>query len=375
MKYGLKHPTKTGWYRRAKPDGNLYPTWFRRYKDEFDKRREFKGTPDIAVSEKRFKDCEQEVAHRKHLRNMGYSDFDNRPIKEIIEEYIVWGLKQGGHGGGPWDAKYSKNIVLQVPRIAESMGVTKLVHITYGKFAETISKLFVEPGTRRTCGGYFKGFVQWCFSMEKMPRNPLAGQRERKMESTRKRRVLTIEEIGLFLEKVPSQYLLAFQIVLCTGIRSKEMNSLKPAYLRENGFILPRGKTKNRKEHFFPVPKELMEPLESHARLRSPHGSMFDLSLNHKGRQVRKYLKEAGIPYETEEGYVDFHALRTAFVTYLGQCAEDPTTLLQLARHAKLDFSVKTYGRTTEERKQVAVEKTYSLIHNVATYENTGSGK
>jgi len=78
---------------------------------------------------------------------------------------------------------------------------------------------------------------------------------------------------------------------------------------------------------------------------------------------TRFFIMDSPIPQKS----IDFHALRTAFVTYLGLSADDPTTLLQVARHSNLDFSVKTYGRTTTERKQAAIEKTYDLIHNRAT--------
>ena len=361
----MKHPTRKGWYKRKNPNGGLYPDWFRRYKNEFGKRKEFQGTPDIMVSEKQFKDREIEVAYSRHQVKMGIVALDQRPILEIIQEYISWGLKEGGHGGSPWDKKYSKNIIRQVPRIAESMGITKLEHISRGRFAEAISRLFSEPGTKRTCGGYFRGFVQWCFIREKMPRNPLVGYREKKMESTRKRRVLTPDEINRFLAVAPPSYTLAYEITLCTGLRSKELNAVKPIYLRETGFILPRGKTKNRKEHFFPVPESLMKLLMEHAKTRLPNAPLFDLSVNHKARQVRRYLKEAGIPYETEEGYVDFHALRTAFETYLQQSVEDPRTLLEVGRHSNLNFNVQTYGRTTTARRQAAVEKTYEVFHNL----------
>lgn len=67
-------------------------------------------------------------------------------------------------------------------------------------------------------------------------------------------------------------------------------------------------------------------------------------------------MDAANIPFETSEGRLDFHALRTAYVNFLVDVGANPKTTQSLARHATLEMTMNVYGRAREDYRRDAVE-------------------
>lgn len=361
-----------GWYKQKKPGGGFYPAWRRRYLDENGDRRQFTGYTDITMSERAFQNRMLEVSAAKHRKEMGYADLDNRDIQIIIREYLAYGKREGGRGGHPWSTGYTINMARDLVRIAKRMGVSRLIEVKRANFEDALSDLFPsEPGTRRTSGGYFKSFMNWCHIREKIHRNPLLGWPGKKLEGTRRRRALSPEAIQAMLRVAPKHKAIAVEVALCTGARSKEMNHFHTESMRHDthqlflpGMIGKTRVTKNGKDHLFDIPEALWPRLVEHARHRMPGTKLFDLAKNKKAKMIRKWLSLAGIPYETEEGYVDFHAMRTAFQTFLGQSADSTRTLTEVGRTTDLRMNTEVYQRTDALRKKSAVEGVYNLVNH-----------
>jgi hypothetical protein len=60
--------------------------------------------------------------------------------------------------------------------------------------------------------------------------------------------------------------------------------------------------------------------------------------------EVRTDLEKAGIPFLDERGRrIDYHALRTTFITRLSTMKVHPRVAMELARHSDMRLTMKTY--------------------------------
>ena len=63
-----------------------------------------------------------------------------------------------------------------------------------------------------------------------------------------------------------------------------------------------------------------------------------------------------GVPEKTEDGVVDFHALRMTYITRIVMAGTDPATARVLARHSDVRLTLKTYSHVGAGAKRRAVE-------------------
>jgi hypothetical protein len=101
---------------------------------------------------------------------------------------------------------------------------------------------------------------------------------------------------------------------------------------------------KNRKEQALPLHRELAEVLQQQ---KPANGKADDLVLVNgvpKMKEFRQDLKKAGIPFLDERGHrMDYHALRTTFITRLSTMKVHPRLAMELARHSDMRLTMKTY--------------------------------
>jgi hypothetical protein len=62
---------------------------------------------------------------------------------------------------------------------------------------------------------------------------------------------------------------------------------------------------------------------------------------------LRVDLEAAGVPYETSEGVADFHALRSAYITYLVASGASVKTCQTLARHSDPKLTIGIYAKAS----------------------------
>ena len=60
---------------------------------------------------------------------------------------------------------------------------------------------------------------------------------------------------------------------------------------------------------------------------------------------LRVDLAKAKIPEETEEGVVDFHALRVTYITNMARSGVHPKVAQLLARHSTMELTMKAYTK------------------------------
>lgn len=127
---------------------------------------------------------------------------------------------------------------------------------------------------------------------------------------------------------------------------------------------LPAALTKNRQDAHLPLRSDTALELREFFRDRLPSAAALPLPHWFKDKTkcwLKPDEKAAGIEYETDEGFADFHALRGAFVSALVRSGANPRLLQTLARHSTAALSIGVYTRLRSDDERRAVEALPSL--------------
>jgi integrase len=96
----------------------------------------------------------------------------------------------------------------------------------------------------------------------------------------------------------------------------------------------------------------------------------------HAARMIRADMERAGLPIVVEgEGHVDFHALRTTYLTLLDMNGATAKESQDLARHATPIVTFSSYIRSNDERKQRVVEAVGSIVHEAGVTQQEPTGE
>ena len=84
-------------------------------------------------------------------------------------------------------------------------------------------------------------------------------------------------------------------------------------------------------------------------------------------RTLDRDLKTAGSKKVTEEGKVDFHASRVAYVTLLIEHGANPKEAQDMARHATPDMTMNIYARSREGQQNTVIERVAETLYGAMT--------
>jgi hypothetical protein len=101
---------------------------------------------------------------------------------------------------------------------------------------------------------------------------------------------------------------------------------------------------KNRKEQSLPLHHELAKALQQQKPANCKADDLVLVNGVPMMKEFRQDLKKAGIPFLDERGHrMDYHALRTTFITRLSTMKVHPRLAMELARHSDMRLTMKTY--------------------------------
>jgi Phage integrase family len=151
-----------------------------------------------------------------------------------------------------------------------------------------------------------------------------------------------------------------------TGLRRKELASLTRSDFRLDDLTptvrIQGAYSKNKKTDEIPLHPALVDRLPVYFNQTAPEEGQPVFPLKRPGggmRATSKMMKHdckvAGIPYRTDEGYVDFHALRVLFITSLCRINVGLVTAQKLARHSDPKLTSNTYSKVSPQERAEAV--------------------
>ena len=361
---------------RRYADG-CYRIW---YIDRFGKQIFVKATPGKRESLYWAMTLEtQERAIRLGIRAAPSSGEVHRddPIENVMAVYFAWGEAQGGLGGGGWSETHARNKRSKLAYWRKSLKL-KVLGELQGKLsaAESWVRELKKGHTEKTVDAYIetiKSFGSWCVERGYLADNPFQALRLLHGSPEVERRALTVEEITRLLGSVLLDWLMLYATVLLTGLRANEIRQLTVSHLdRKNpGIWLKAQWTKGRRTCLQPLPIWLVERLivygqqnrvealyDRHRSRRGnvPANPLFFVPRN-TARCLELDLKSANIEKVTDEGKVDFHALRTTFSTLLDEVGASEKTKEVLLRHRPVTLANKRYVKVRPQNPRKAVNK------------------
>lgn len=138
---------------------------------------------------------------------------------------------------------------------------------------------------------------------------------------------------------------LIYAIALGTGLRAGEIRRLRWRDLEGGQVRIPAASAKSRRDQSVPMHARLQEMLDAYRPQGNqpgdtvvPRGAFPNTLTFHRDREA------AGIARADESGYViDFHALRTTYVSWLAATGAHPRSAQALARHADIETTMQRY--------------------------------
>jgi integrase len=192
-------------------------------------------------------------------------------------------------------------------------------------------------------------FWTWLRKQSRVSVNPfeLVERTDTRGKERIQRRALSDAQVVQLLQ-VAGKNQLAYMLPLYAGLRRNEAKTLhwSDLVLGDTGGLLRlhAAVNKNRKEQALPLHHELAKALQQQKPANCKADDLVLVNGVPKMKEFRQDLEKAGIPFLDERGHrMDYHALRTTFITRLSTMKVHPRLAMELARHSDMRLTMKTY--------------------------------
>jgi integrase len=220
-----------------------------------------------------------------------------------------------------------------------------------------------------------KAFCNWLVREGRLPRNPLASLRKANADADRRhyRRALSDEEFGRLLDAAAKSQTLVhglagtdrrvlYTLAAATGFRVRELAGLCPSsFLLDDAapaVVCTASYAKNGKRATQPLPSCVVPLLRAYLADRPADEPVWPGYWQQRASELlQEDLAAAGVPYETRDGFADFHSLRTLYVTGLFRVGTHPRIAQGLARHSTINLTMGTYTRVADDELARAVQR------------------
>lgn len=195
-------------------------------------------------------------------------------------------------------------------------------------------------------------FCRWAKDRKYLATDPLEGLARFDITPKRIRRALTVDEIQKVLDAAETtDDRLLFEVALCTGYRRGELRALQVKDFNQKRctISLPAALTKGRKDAEQPISEPLAQKLAEVTRQLPPSAPLLRIHCRPHERLYRA-LALAGVPKDSPEGRVDFHALRVAYATLIVESGATVKEAQTLLRHSTPNLTMNVYARARKER-------------------------
>lgn len=306
----------------------------------------------------------------------------HRHVSAHVEAYRLGLLAKGDT---PKHARHVSSVLLRL--LAES-AIGSVADLSPERIQGALGRMAAAGKSPRTCNhalGAVKAFAAWLADNNRIREVPRGfrgiGPANESIGRRRVRRAATMAEIDRLFAAAESgapvyvygptrskhlkiavtgpQRAALYRLALGTGFRANELRAIRPEWCSLDGpapeIALPAESTKNGKAARQPITRELAAGLRPFVEGREP-GKPILVVPDRTAQMLRVDLEAAGIPYETEAGVLDFHALRGSYVTHLIRSGANPRVVQKLARHSTVTLTLERYTHTDDDDLRKALE-------------------
>ena len=208
-----------------------------------------------------------------------------------------------------------------------------------------------SPRTRNYVRGALSAFCRWLVQKGQLDSNPVELVPRAKSQPVRYRRALNEEELEKLLMVSPTDRSVVYALAANTGLRKGELKRvrLSHVYLDERLIRLPAALTKGRRPCAQPLPMKVVDMLEDWIDDRELKEDDLLFKPFPGIKAWHGDLRRAGIPEQTRDGRVDFHALRVTYGTRLVKRGVPLHMTQRLMRHQDPKITAQFYLHLHEE--------------------------
>jgi len=360
--------------------------WRYHVTDRYGKRRTETASADEQASHDEMirRQAEEDAFRSPGMRPRSWIEHASRPYAEVVEQFIDWGKAQGGKLHDGWEAGYAERLKKILAWWKDQLGFRFLGDLDgcLPRTEQALQRLArgENPLTSKTqsmYAGALVTFTKWCVQRGMLEAEPLKGMAPFNKDPQWQRAALPAVDFAKLLEITPHDHRrLLYRVAFYSGLRARELRHVDVADLDvdRGGIRLHKQWTKNRKDGFQPLPADLLAELQSFAKARTAErlyvehyrGKLRDkwrkkvaaiplLYLpRHPARIIADDFKAAGIK---ALGKLDFHSLRTSFISRVAAHGASVKEAMTLARHNSPNLTFNTYARAENDRLAAIVEQ------------------
>ncbi len=343
------------------------------YYDEHGKRRKKIGYSDKRESQRYAARLEDEARNIKNgdinPKDRAYREHEAKPLRDHVNEYTAYLL---GKGCGD---RHAQQTTQQIDCILELVKAVRISSLSLSSVVGATKALREQGTSIETVNHYIrsiKGFSRWLWRDGRAREHHLAHLATSSPDGDRRhvRRALTPEEAARVVQAAeigpevgnlsgPDRAML-YALALGTGFRAEELRSLTPERFKLEAdpptVTALAAYTKNGREAVQPLAQSLADRLRPWVALQALGRSVFEGMTTKTADMLKVDLEAAGIPYETDSGVVDFHALRGIYISNLVSSGASVKTCQTLARHSTPSLTIGIYAKASLHDISDAVE-------------------
>lgn len=334
--------------------------WYVKYRDEHNILRKVAGFTDKESTRQLGAQLEREA---QQIRAGLLDPIDRqkrRPLAEHLDEYKA-------HLRGK--ERSHDHISTTLQRI-ESMftycGAVYVADVSVSKVEAFLAGLCDSGRSLSTRNHYLRAekmLFKWMIKTRRLDENPISSidYLNEGVDRRRIRRAATPDEFNRLLQATASgpeelgltgpQRVVLYILAVYTGGRRNELGSIRPSsfdFAAEPPIMrIAARHSKRRMDDTVPLRADLAKLVErwiTDQELWATDQPLFDITDKKTADMLKVDLTSAGIAYRDERGRtLDFHALRSTFVTNLARAGVTPKAAQTLARHSDIRLTMNVY--------------------------------
>ena len=339
-------------FKRKRDRTQKGSSWRIAYQDEHGVRRTVKGYTDKAATDQLAHKLETEAGQRRRgeidPKSDAYAAHEARPLLEHLGAWQTYLLGKGN------SQRYADEGHARVVKLMALAKANRLSDLTLSRLQAALASLKSEGLSLRTIHHYTrltKNFTKWAWRDGRTREDPLVHLQppdNPESDRRRERRALTVDQLERLVraaEQGPVRRRLSgtdramlYRITAGTGFRSEEMQSLTPESFDLEGpcptITVEAADSKRRKRDVQPIQPALALFLKPWLAGKPNGQPLFPVTRWAILAALQGDEAVAGIEYENDEGFADFHALRHSFITTLAMSNAPVKIVQSLARHS-----------------------------------------
>ncbi|MBN2455408.1 MAG: tyrosine-type recombinase/integrase [Sedimentisphaerales bacterium] len=321
----------------------------------------------ISLEIQRAVDCMPSRIVRK-IESIGLLSAARTAGKNRLEDYIVGfidNLRVKRSTG-----KYLSQVESMIKRICQRCRFNVISDLDANRFTAFVNGLNITVKTKSHYISAFKEFANWLHETGRLPKNNfklIKTPKALQSDQVHSRRALTADEVARLIRAAQTgkpfrgisgaERALIYRIAVESGLRFNEVKTLKVSdFDFVNGTVQIRdANEKARRGVVLPLRKSTADMIKTFLWNKTPQSTAFTLKKGYL--MIKTDLEAAGIPYEVDGKYADFHSLRHSTASLLIQTGANPKVIQSLMRHTDLNLTMSKYTHLYAGQQRGTIER------------------